>query len=114
LRAMTDYLYEQTALLPQISLKEPRSPIGKNTVEAMRVGAVIGYRGLIREILYSIAKEMKRKLNGKLFSRDGIKVIATGGHSPLIASKVPEIHHVDPQLTLQGLRILFNKTLAEA
>jgi type III pantothenate kinase len=113
LRAMTNYLYEQTALLPQISLKEPKFAVGKNTVEAMRVGAVIGYRGLIREILYSIAKEMKLKLNRKLFSKEGVKVIATGGHSSLIASKVPEIHHIDPQLTLKGLRILFNKTLVE-
>jgi len=111
LKAMTNYLYEQTALLPQISLKEPRLSIGKNTVEAMRVGAVIGYRGLIREILYSIAKEMNWKLGSKVKnSRQRIvKVIATGGHSPLIAAKVPEISFVDPQLTLQGLRILFDR-----
>lgn len=106
LRFMTHYLHEKTALLPHISLREPRSSIGKNTVHAMRVGAVVGYRGLVREILRSIAQEMKFPFHKQL------KVIATGGHSSLIASKIPEIRFVDQELTLQGLRILFmrNKT----
>jgi type III pantothenate kinase len=123
LRAMTNYLYEQTALLPQISLKETLSPIGKNTVEAMRVGAVIGYRGLIREILYAVANKMKWKLAADSLRTQGrsggkgrasmeIKVIATGGHSSLIASKVPEIHFVNQQLTLEGLRIIYQQAAA--
>jgi type III pantothenate kinase len=45
LAAMTEYLHEKTALLPRITIREPRSPIGKSTEEAMRVGAVYGYRG---------------------------------------------------------------------
>jgi type III pantothenate kinase len=105
LRFMTHYLHEKTALLPHISLSEPRSSIGKNTVHAMRVGAVVGYRGLVREILHSIARDMKLK------SQKQLKVIATGGHSRLIASKIPEIQFVDQQLTLQGLRILYLKNL---
>ncbi|NIP98749.1 MAG: type III pantothenate kinase, partial [Akkermansiaceae bacterium] len=50
LASMTHYLHRRTALLPEIDLAEPRSAIGKSTIEAMRAGAVYGYRGMIREI----------------------------------------------------------------
>jgi type III pantothenate kinase len=105
LRSMTHYLHEHTALLPHISLEEPISPIGKNTVEAMRVGAVIGYRGLIREILAAITRSMNLDASVKT----KVQVIATGGHSSLIASKIPEIQHIDPLLTLNGLRLLYDR-----
>ena len=54
LEAMTNFLYQRTALLPKLSLKEPRRAIGKSTIEAMLSGAVFGYRGLVREILARI------------------------------------------------------------
>ena len=54
LEAMTNFVYERTALLPRLSLKEPRRAVGKSTVEAMRSGAIFGYRGLVREILTRI------------------------------------------------------------
>lgn len=117
LNAMTDYLHEHTALLPQITLAEPSSAIGKNTVAAMRIGAVIGYRGLIREILGAIAREMKVRLAapGDSAKRGNhLRVIATGGGSRLIAAKIPEIRHVDAQLTLNGLRLLYNRQTARA
>ena len=101
LHAMTHYLHERTALLPAISLAEPVSAIGKSTVAAMRVGAVVGYRGLVREILLAICREMK------VIPNKTIKIIATGGHSSLIASKIPEIRYTDSQLTLHGLRTLY-------
>jgi type III pantothenate kinase len=98
LAAVTDYLYQRTALLPRITLAEPRSVIGKSTVEAMRVGAVVGYRGLVKEILAALRQEpgMKRAV-----------VVATGGYGDLIARKTPEIRHVNPMLTLEGLRFIY-------
>ncbi len=51
LEAMTNFLYQRTALLPKLSLTEPRRAIGKSTIAAMRSGAVFGYRGLVREII---------------------------------------------------------------
>jgi type III pantothenate kinase len=51
LSAMTDYLHEKTALLPPIHIREVRRAIGRSTEEAMLVGAVHGYRGLIRELV---------------------------------------------------------------
>jgi type III pantothenate kinase len=98
LAAVTDYLYQRTALLPRIKLAEPRSAIGKSTVEAMRVGAVIGYRGLVKEILAALRREpgMRRAV-----------VVATGGYAHLIAGKLVEIGHINPRLTLEGLRFIY-------
>jgi len=98
LEAMTDYLHQRTALLPKITLLEPPAAIGKSTRSAMLSGAVYGYRGLIRQILVELRKELgnPRKLT----------VVATGGYAELIASALPEIQTVRQDLTLQGLRIL--------
>lgn len=96
LNAMTDYLHERTALLPLISLQEPGRMIGKSTEEAMRVGAVVGYRGLVREILKRVMDEMGERK---------VTVAATGGHAGLIAGAMKEIQHVNPKLTLEGLRL---------
>jgi type III pantothenate kinase len=100
--AMTHYLHEHTALLPNITPHEPRSVIGKSTVAAMQVGTVVGYRGLVKEILAALRRE------------PGLKkavVVATGGYGDLIARKVPEIQHVNPLLTLEGLRFIYLRTV---
>ena len=100
LESMTNFLYQRTALLPKLSLQEPRSAVGRSTMEAMRAGAVIGYRGLIREILSKITAER--------FPRRKVHVVATGGYARLIASRLSEIGGVHPNLTLEGLRIVAN------
>jgi len=100
LESMTNFLYQRTALLPKLSLKEPRSAVGKSTIEAMRSGAVIGYRGLVREIIARIKAER--------FPGKKVHVIATGGYADLIATRLPEIDAVHPNLTLEGLRIAGN------
>ncbi len=97
LAAMTDYLHEKTALLPKIEIREVRAVIGKNTEQAMLIGAVHGYRGLIREL----ARELKRELKSR-----SLPVVATGGYAKLMATKLPEITAVVPLLTLEGLRLL--------
>jgi type III pantothenate kinase len=98
LAAMTDYLHEKTALLPKIKIREIKSAIGKSTEQAMLVGAVHGYRGLVRELI----GELKRELRVKK-----LPVVATGGYAKLIAAKLPEISAVDPDLTLEGLRLVW-------
>jgi len=100
LEAMTGFLYRRTALLPRISLKEPRHAVGKSTVQAMLTGAVFGYRGLVKEILARIKAEQ--------FPRKSVFVIATGGYARLIAGGLPEIEVIRPHLTLEGLRIVAN------
>ena len=96
LAAMTDYLHEKTALLPRIKIREVRGIIGKNTEQAMLIGAVQGYRGLIRELIAGLKKTLRAK---------NLPVVATGGYAKLIAARMPEIIAVNPLLTLEGLRL---------
>lgn len=98
LAAMTDYLHEKTALLPKIKIREVRAVIGKNTEQAMLIGAVHGYRGLIRELACQLKRELKTKR---------LPIVATGGYAKLMAAKLPEITAVVPLLTLEGLRLLW-------
>lgn len=94
LNAMTDYLHEKTALLPRIEIQDIQTSIGKSTREAMLIGAVHGYRGLIQSILDELSVELK--------SPD-LSCMATGGYASLISKGVRRIHRVDPWLTLKGL-----------
>ena len=96
LAAMTDYLYEKTALLPRIRIRDVHRVVGKSTREAMLIGAVQGYRGLVRELIAKLRKELKARR---------VPVLATGGYAGLIASGVKQIVAVKPQLTLEGLRL---------
>ncbi len=100
LEAMTNFLYRRTALLPKLSLKEPRRAVGKSTIQAMLSGAVFGYRGLVREILAQVKAEQ--------FPHKKVHVVATGGYARLIARRLPGIDVVHPNLTLEGLRIVAN------
>jgi type III pantothenate kinase len=97
LEAMTEYLHQRTALLPKITLMEPPGPIGKSTRHAMLAGAVYGYRGMVREILTEIRRELGVKR---------LRVVATGGYASLIATGVKEITDLHENLTLEGLRLI--------
>lgn len=93
LDAMRHYLHQRTALLPEIDIQKPETVIGKTTESAMQAGAYHGYRGLVKEILARIEIE----------TGETAKVIATGGYAALIAGDMPEIHLVEPFLTMEGL-----------
>ena len=96
LAAMTSYLHEKTALLPEIKIREVTGVIGKSTEQAMLIGAVHGYRGLIRELIQKLKRELRCP---------NLPVVATGGYAKLMAHKLPEITAVDPLLTLKGLKL---------
>ena len=100
LAAMTDYLHEKTALLPRIKITEPKNVVGKSTEQAMLAGAVFGYRGLVRELINELKGELKAKR---------LPVVATGGYAKLMAAGLPEISAVEPNLTLEGLRLLWQE-----
>jgi len=96
LTCMTEGLSQRTALLPSIQLQEPDHAIGTTTEEAMLSGAFYGYRGMIREIINQLIQEIPKKP----------VILATGGDAPLITQGLPEIEHLAPLLTLDGLRII--------
>jgi type III pantothenate kinase len=98
LAVMTDYLHEKTALLPRIRIREVKSVLGKTTELAMLSGAVYGYRGLIRELIIELKRELKTPR---------LTVVATGGYARLLAPGLKEIVAVDPLLTLEGLRLVW-------
>jgi len=99
LAVMTNYLHEKTALLPKIQIRDIQTAIGKSTEEAMLVGAVHGYRGLVRELITRLKHELHAKK---------LPVVATGGYAKLIAARLPEIVAVEPDLTLEGLRLVWH------
>jgi type III pantothenate kinase len=98
-------LHEKTALLPKIKIREVKNVVGKSTEHAMLVGAVHGYRGLVRELICGLKRELHTKK---------LPVVATGGYAKLIAAKLPEISAVAPDLTLEGLRLVWQKHGARA
>lgn len=103
LHLMTDYLHERTALLPKLELRQPTRVVGKSTTEAMLTGAFYGYRGLIREITAAIREEV--------FDGREVPLIATGGQGAMLAEKMELFDRVDPDLTLQGLRLIAERNL---
>ena len=98
LEAMTHYLHDRTALLPELQLESPAAAIGKSTTQAMQAGAIIGYRGLVKEILEAIFMEMAET--------NPVPVVATGGNAHLICDDISQITHFDENLTLEGLRLV--------
>jgi len=96
-------LVSRTAKLPRIEMAPPVSPIGASTVEAMRSGMYYATLGGVRELCQVLGAELKR--------RDGRKpqVLATGGLSYWLPTKELGIKAVLPNLTLEGLRLIYER-----
>ena len=90
-------LTEHTAKLPQVNIVKPARAMGKSTIEGMQSGLYFGYVGLIKEVLRRLKIEMKGKP----------KVIATGGLAPVIVPDIREVKHIVPELTIEGIRLLW-------
>ena len=99
---MRDYLFERTAKLPRMEVGSGKAPkIGRSTEEAMRFGALVGYRGMVREI----AAELKRN-----FKTD-FRLVATGGFARWVLGGLDLPFTVDPTLTLHGAGLICSKRL---
>jgi len=90
-------LFTRTAQLPRVDLAPPKHVIGSNTVMAMQSGIIYGYASLVEGMLERIHKELGVKS----------KVVATGGYAGLIAKETGVIDVVNPDLTLIGLRLIY-------
>jgi type III pantothenate kinase len=97
-------LTRETARLPLVELHAPRTAIGKNTIEAIQSGLVYGTAAEAD----GIVERMRKELGGDA------TVIATGGLAPVIAPHCNFIDEQDPWLTLEGLRLVFDRNVAQA
>lgn len=91
-------LFEHTARLPLVELVAPRSVVGKNTVESVQSGLIFGYAAMIDGMVERIAKELGQPT-----------VVATGGLAPVVIGECRAIDHHEPWLTLEGLRLVYEK-----
>ena len=90
---MRDYLFERTAKLPRMKIGSGRAPkIGRSTEEAMRFGALVGYRGMVREIVAELKKNFKTDF----------RLVATGGFAKWVLKDLDLPFTIDPTLTLYG------------
>jgi type III pantothenate kinase len=98
-----DALAARAAQLRKVELVAPRSPIGKNTVEALQSGILYGFAaqvdGLVRRLAATLVPD----------SPDSVEVIATGGLAPLIVEHAETLTRHEPDLTLLGLRLIFDR-----
>lgn len=100
LKISMNALVEKTSKLPRVEIIRPEKVIGKNTVDSMRSGIVFGYAGMVDAIVSRIKKET---------DTPEMLVIATGGLSALIAKESETIQTIDKNLTLEGLKIIYDR-----
>jgi hypothetical protein len=95
----TDALFARAARLPRVGIERPHNVIGTSTVTAIQSGLYYGYAGLVDGILRRMIEELGRRP----------RVVATGGLAPLIATASEFIDEVDLTLTLDGLRLVYER-----
>ncbi len=92
-------LYLKTARLPRIEIRKPKRAIGRTTVSSMQSGLYFGYVGLVTNTIAEIRKELGEKA----------RVVATGGFGSQVAAELPAIEAYEPDLVLDGLRIIHDR-----
>jgi type III pantothenate kinase len=96
-------LYNRAASLPRVDLERPKRAIGTNTVDAMRSGIIFGYVGLVEGIVRRIQDELDSPA----------RVIATGGYGATVAGETAMIDEVNQDLTLIGLKLIYEMNTAQ-
>lgn len=109
IRIALDALVNGTAQLPRIELHVPETAIAKNTPESINAGLIYGYIGLIDGIIERAIDEIIKRTGAKF---EDIKIVCTGGYSELLASESRYIDIIESNLTLEGLRLIYERTKA--
>lgn len=99
----SDAAAARSAALRRVELTRPRSVIGKNTVECMQAGAVFGFASLVDGLVDRIRSDVDG------FGGDDVAVVATGTSAPLVLPDLRTVGHHDEHLTLEGLRLVFER-----
>ena len=102
IKVAMEALFMKASKLPRVDIAATENAIGRNTVQSMQSGAVRGYVGALTGII----EDMKQELNGN------VKVVATGGMGRMMAEHCSLIDFVDPNLTLDGLRMIYQNNRA--
>ncbi len=100
IRISAKALWEDTAKLPKIEIRKPRSILAKDTITSMQAGLVYGYIGQTEYIIQKVKEESGIK---------DLRVVATGGLGKIIADETDSIQVYDNMLTLKGLRLIYEK-----
>jgi type III pantothenate kinase len=97
-------LFQRASMLARIELVRPKAAIGRTTVQSMQSGIIFGYVGLVEGLVARFQRELGERA----------KVVGTGGHANLIARETKVIEEVNPDLTLVGLRIIYELNTKQA
>jgi type III pantothenate kinase len=103
IQVSSDAAAARSAALRRVELTRPRSVIGKNTVECMQAGAVFGFAALVDGLVHRIREDVDG------FAGDYATVVATGHTAPLVLPDLRTVQHYDKDLTLSGLRMVFER-----
>ena len=102
MKISSEALFQKASKLPRVELVTPETVICKDTVSAMQAGIIYGYAGQVEKIVGLMKKELKD---------EGTLVIATGGLANMISQETNAIDVIDPNLTLEGLRIIYENNI---
>ena len=103
IKISSEALFERAAKLPRVELEKPRNIICKNTITSMQSGIIYGYIGQVEYIVNMMKREMLE------LEEEEPLVLATGGLATLISEGTKIIDKIEPQLTLEGLKIIFER-----
>jgi type III pantothenate kinase len=106
IQVSSDAAAARSAALRRVELARPRSVVGKNTVECMQAGAVFGFAGLVDGLVGRIRDDVD---GFAVDLGDRVTVVATGHTAPLLLAELHSVDHYDQHLTLQGLRLVFER-----
>lgn len=104
-QASVEALFQQAAKLPRIELVRPQTVLARNTVHSMQSGVIFGFAGQVDELVERITAEMGA-------AAEGMQVVATGDGAALMVSECSRIDRVDPYLSLEGLRLIYERNHA--